>query len=165
MTPAQTAARERRTPDPLLIALIGIAALFLAVNGAMLWVTFRTPPQLVSASYYDDAAHYSQAMEAERASQETGWSATALESSAPGTVTLRIVDARGRPVSGMTGSIRAYRPSDADLDRALSVREQPEGSGLYVAPFAEARRGHWELRLDLKRAAGRLVATVPWTAP
>jgi nitrogen fixation protein FixH len=165
MTPTQSAGRRIRATDPLLASLIGIVALFLAVNGVMLWFTLRAPPQLVSKSYYDDATRYDQVMEAERDSQATGWNATALERSSPGSVALRVVDAQGRPVSGLAGALSAYRPSDSSLDRVLPVREQPGGSGLYVAPFAGAQRGHWELRLDLRRGTSRLIVSLPWTAP
>ena len=169
MTPARAAARAaaraNRAPDVLLLSLIGIFALFLAVNGVMLWVTLSAPPQLVSKSYYDDAARYDQVMDAARASQKTGWSAAVLASPGPGTVALRVVDAQGRPVSGLAGSVKAYRPSDASLDRVLPLHEQPAGTGLYVAEFAGARHGHWELTFDLKRATSRLVVTMPWTAP
>ena len=163
------AAPAGRGPDALLLTVAGIFILFLGVGGAMLWVALRAPPQLVSPSYYDDAAGYDRVLDAERGSLETGWSAD-LRPAPPGRIVLQVTDAQGRPVPGLAGTLTLYRPSDAALDRVLALREEPAGSGLYGAELAAVQSGHWELTVDLrvprqKGAGRRLYLTMPWRAP
>jgi len=159
------AAAPRRKLDIIVLSMIGIFVLFISVNGVMLWVTIHYPEQLVSKSYYDDATQYGKIMDKERLSLATGWRLETLDKAAPGTVVFRITDAMGKPVPGLTGKVRAYRPSDSGLDRDLRVRENPDAPGVYIADFAQAKSGHWDLIVDMRRATDRLYETLSWTAP
>jgi nitrogen fixation protein FixH len=147
--------------------IVGIFALVVGVNGAMLWFTLRHPPQLVSASYYEDARGFSREMDAGRASLATGWHVQPgpPDAAQPGRVVMSVVDASGRPVTGLVGRLRAYRPSDAALDQELPLRETSGAPGRYEARFRDPRAGHWTLFVSLERGGAHLQQEIAWSAP
>lgn len=151
----------------MILLMGGIFLLFLLVNGVMLWVTLRYPAELVSATYYEDAKRYGQVMAAERASDATGWRVELLRepvASRDG-IGLAVVDAQGRPVTGLTGAVHAYRPSNEALDQDLPLTERPDAPGRYAARFQKPQPGLWELTFDLSRGSSRLLQKTDWVAP
>jgi nitrogen fixation protein FixH len=78
---------------------------------------------------------------------------------------LRIADADGRPVHGLTGEARAYRPADAALDQALPLGEDAAEPGLYRARFGRPAPGLWRLTLDVRRDGARFVHELPLVTP
>jgi nitrogen fixation protein FixH len=88
-----------------------------------------------------------------------------LPEAARAAVTVVVTDPAGRPVSGLAGTVTAYRPSNSSLDQTLPVRETPAGSGRYRAEFVTAHAGYWRLTFALQRGSDRLLETVAWAAP
>ena len=172
MTPAavdasRSQALPRRRWDAMVTLIVVIFALVLGVNGAMLWFTLSNPIQLVSSSYYEESKNYGQVMDEARASDATGWGIEIVNDGAatPGRTVVAIVDRSGRPVTGLTGSIHAYRPSDAALDEELPVSELSALPGRYEAHFRRPTSGRWELRFSLARGAARFAKSLDWVAP
>jgi nitrogen fixation protein FixH len=146
-------AGRRRNPMVALIA--GVFAAYIVTNGIMLFVAMRSPPTLVSKSYYEDSRRYDAVQSAEQASQAAGWRVEALPP-APAEVVLRILDRAGRPASGFSGAVTAYRPNDPALDQALAWSEDPRSPGQYQAAFARPHAGQWRIHLALRRGGERL---------
>jgi nitrogen fixation protein FixH len=161
-------APARRRWDAMLLLIGGIFLLFLLVNGVMLWVTLRYPAELVSASYYEDAKRYGEVMAAERASNATGWRVEMRQEPAASgrdRIGLAVVDPQGRPVTGLSGAVHAYRPSNEALDQDLPLTERPDAPGRYAADFRKPQPGHWELTFELSRGSSRLLQKQDWVAP
>ena len=149
--------------DPMVLLILTVVSLYVGVNGVMFWFSLRSGTDLVSKDYYARAEHYDDQLAAEAANRATGWR-TRL-SAGPETVTLAVTDAQGRPVTGLTGDARAYRPSDAALDQALALSEAVESPGTYRLRFANPVRGLWEIALDLRAPGGRLDETFRVVVP
>lgn len=164
MESAPPAQRPRRI-DPLIVTVACIFAAFLAVNGVMLWFTLRRPPELVAMDYVEDARRPGPAAAEGALAERLGWQAHVLPASAPGVLTIRLTDGRGRPLTGATGIVHAYRPSASALDQTLTLAEAPAGSGRYQARFTRPQSGYWKLFLDIHRGPDRLARTLPWRAP
>lgn len=165
--PAVTPASVRRRWDAVVALIVGIFALFLGVNGVMLWFTLRNPPQLVSASYYEDARGFSRTMAASQASAATGWHVQSApsESVEQDRIVLSVADSRDRPVTGLLGRLRAYRPSDAALDQDLPLTERAGAPGRYEARFHNPRAGLWKLIVTLDKGDEHLLQEIAWVAP
>jgi len=166
--PPEAAVPAPRRLDTMVLLMGGIFSLFLLVNGVMLWVVLRYPAQLVSASYYEDSKRYGQVMAAESASDSTGWRVELPPASAASSregIGLSVVDRQGHPVTGLAGTVHAYRPSNEALDRDLPLTERPGAPGRYLAQFQNAAPGHWELTFELSRGSSRLRQKMDWVAP
>jgi nitrogen fixation protein FixH len=145
------------------VLVVTVFALYLGVNGVMFWVSLHAGPDLVSKDYYARAERYDDQMAAEAENRATGWR-TRL-SAGTETVTLAVTDAQGKPVTGLTGDAKAYRPSDAALDQALALSEAAEAPGTYRLRFARPARGLWKISLDLRAPGGRLDETFRVVVP
>jgi nitrogen fixation protein FixH len=149
----------RRSPwrDGMLWLIGGIVATTVGVNGVMFWYAEEEPTYLVRQDYYDASKTYDRDHAARLASARLGWRVdTAEDLRSRDTLTLRIADAAGRPVSGLAGTVSAYRPSDARLDQPLRWSEDGSQPGLYRASFARPAQGLWRVTLDVSRGGQRL---------
>lgn len=157
---------SRRRGDPILWLLVGIFAAYLAVHGLMMWLSLRDGPQLVTSDYYAQSRVYDKELAAQAASARTGWYVELDPvAAAPGEVALRIRDREQRPVSGLSGTISAYRPSDARLDQSLVWKEDAASPGLYRGRFVHPLEGLWQITLDLRRGGERFYEHIRYVAP
>jgi nitrogen fixation protein FixH len=149
---------KRRRPDAIVLLIAGIVASYVLVNGAMFWFSLEAPSDLVRADYYAQSKLVDEALAAQAASDRSGWRvALPPAQESPDAVSFRVLDERGDPVAGLSGSAQAYRPSDAALDQPLALGESAEAPGTYVARFARPAPGLWELRLELKGRGQRFL--------
>jgi nitrogen fixation protein FixH len=147
--------RGGKRPDVMLWLVGGIVAAYVATNAVMLLFALRSPPVLVSQSYYEDSRTYDAGQNAQRASAEAGWQVAAQPAST-GELVVRLQDRAGRPASGFSGTVSAYRPSDAALDQGLAWSEDAATPGQYRARFARPQAGPWQIHLRLRRGGERL---------
>ncbi len=154
-SPGGPAPRAGRPRNVVLWLVAGVFAAYILTNGIMLVVAMRSPPTLVSQSYYEDSRQYDAVQSAGQASQAAGWR---VEAAAPerGRVVVRIQDRAGRPASGFAGQVSAYRPSDPALDQQLQWQEDPGSPGQYLAAFARPHAGLWQIHLALRRGGERV---------
>ncbi len=158
--------RPSRWRDGMLWLIASIAALVVGGNAVMIWIAVAGAPDLVRSDYYDASKRVDSEQAARLASDRLGWQVRPdAAHSAHGTAALRILDAAGRPVSGLAGSVAAYRPSDAALDQPLAWSEDSAEAGLYRAAFARPAGGLWHVRLDVRRGGQRLYLDVPFVLP
>ncbi|MBI3992831.1 MAG: FixH family protein [Candidatus Lambdaproteobacteria bacterium] len=130
--------------------VVGVFALVLGMNAAMLWISLGARPSLVAPDYYERGVAYDGVIDAVARSRATGWLVT-LEDAA-GTdsgLALRVNDRAGAPVHGLRGLVEAYRPSDPTLDQTLPLSEDAAAPGRYRATFVHPARGLWRLTVSL----------------
>ena len=155
--PAGPPPRRSLWRDSMLWLIGSILVVTVGVNLTMVWFAEEEPPDLVRSDYYTAAKDYDADHAARLASARLGWQVSEV----PGliqrdTLALRIADAAGHPVSGMAGSVSAYRPSSDKLDQSLAWSEDPAQPGLYRATFARPAQGLWRVTLDVKHEGKRL---------
>jgi len=156
--PAQRPGAPRRWwRDGMAWLVVGIIALVVGGNAVMIWIAVDARPSLVRPDYYAASKQVDAERAARLASARLGWQVSEV----PGliqrdTLALRIADAAGHPVSGMAGSVSAYRPSSDKLDQSLAWSEDPAQPGLYRATFARPAQGLWRVTLDVKHEGKRL---------
>jgi nitrogen fixation protein FixH len=142
----------------------GVIALVVGANAVMIWIAVGARPDLVQPDYYAASRRVDAEQAARAASDRLGWSVTPAGQERSG-LTLRITDGQGRPVSGLRGTVSAYRPSDGRLDQALVWQESTQQPGRYRATFPRPAEGLWSLRLDLRRGEHRLYTELTFAAP
>jgi nitrogen fixation protein FixH len=146
--------------------LIAIVAMVVGGNAVMIWIALKAEPDLVRADYYEASKTYDSDQAVRFASDRLGWRVGDVEALREhGRIALRIADAQGRPVSGLTGGIGAYRPSDERLDQSLRVSEDAAEPGLYHAEFPRPASGLWRLTLDLRQGERRLYQDLSLATP
>ena len=146
--------------------LIVIVAMVVGGNAVMIWIAVQAEPNLVRADYYDASKRYDSEQAARMASDRLGWQVGDVEAlRTHERIALRVTDAQGRPVSGLTGSVSAYRPSDASLDQSLHVSEDAAEPGLYHVAFSRPASGLWRLTLDLQQGGWRLYHELALVTP
>lgn len=163
MNPPTAQLRNRRV-DFLLVSVVAIFALFLGVNGVMLWITLRQPPQLV-AHGSDEGVGSPDTNDPSIADSGPMWTVKLQSSGPSGRLSIHIDDSNGRPLAGVTGSVYAYRPSDSSLDQKLAVQELPGATGSYKVDFSTSRTGLWKLIFELQRGSDKVRRTISWSAP
>lgn len=163
---APGAPRPSRWRDGMLWLIASIVGLVVGGNAIMIWIAVAHEPNLVRSDYYDASKRVDSEQAARLASARLGWQVRPEAArSTHGAAALRIVDAAGRPVSGLAGRVAAYRPSDAALDQPLAWSEDGAEPGLYRAAFARPAGGLWHVTLDLQRGGQRLYLDVPLVLP
>ena len=130
--------------------VVGVFALVLGMNAAMLWISLGARPRLVAPDYYQRGIAYQDVIDAGARSREAGWRVTVEAAGSAGSgLALRVSDAAGAPVSGLRGMVEAYRPADPALDQTLPLSADAGAPGLYRAVFAHPARGLWRLTVSL----------------
>jgi nitrogen fixation protein FixH len=161
---ARPPGRLRWLGDPILLLVLGVIAMFVVTNGIMLWVSWRSEPELVQRDYYEASKRYDRVIAAKTQSAGTGWRVT-VAAGGTGRIVVRVVDREGRPLAGLAGTARAYRPADPALDQVLAWAERAGTPGSYEAGFSQPVPGLWEITLDLERGGERFYRTFRHVAP
>ena len=111
-------------------------------------------PQVVE-DYYEKSQNYDRIRAEKTAARRTGWS---IETSnfghigADGAMHLTVLDADGRPVTGLEGRVELWRPELSGAVASARLRSREGQPGQYVADLAPNRIGVWDIVLDVERA-------------
>ncbi|KAA6187039.1 FixH family protein [Thiohalocapsa marina] len=132
--------------SPWVIGWIGLVVTVLAVNITMVVFAITTNPGLVRADYYEGGRDVERTVMS-RLEQGPGWSMTIdapadLVVDASAVVRFFVVDKVGQPVRPDAVTFYVYRPSDAQLDFSLPMRE--EAPGRYAADVSFPVGGVWD---------------------
>ena len=94
---------------------------------------------------YVKGLEYNKTLAARAAAAALGWTAEigATRDGADMIVSVRIAGRDGTPISGLAVEAQLRRPTDAALDRALTL--EPVGGGLYRARVEEIAAGQWDV--------------------
>jgi len=141
--------------------LAGIFTTYIVLNTVMFWVSLEGRPDLVSKDYYERSKTYDQELTQRETSRQLGWRISLIP---PGDETTSlavwITDRSGAPLQGLTGELRAYRPSDASLDQSLPLNESPAEPGMYRTAPAALQKGLWEFTVSLNRGDAAFAETI-----
>ena len=120
----------------------------IAVNAVLITAAFRSFPGLVVQRPYDRGIAYNDQLRQSRAQTELGW--TVLPRYEPGRLSVRILDARGEPVSVLDVRATLSRPLEAGPAITLSLSPSAEG---HAVDMASLRSGQWDIALGVTGAS------------
>jgi nitrogen fixation protein FixH len=146
----------RRRPDGWWYPWIFVGGMLLviAVNMVLVTKAIDTFPGLETEDHYRKGLAYNTNLAAARAQSERGWRAViafaadpaaAAEGRHQGTLTVRLTDRDGAPLSALTVSAVLTRPTQGGHD--FEVPLTGVGEGLYRAALTLPLRGQWEARI------------------
>ncbi len=131
-----------------------------AVNGALIWIATSTWTGISTNHAYDKGITYNRNLEAAERQAALGWQAS-LEvvpgAGLAGTLAVRLVDARGRPLERLDVRADFERPTQQGHDFGVALERS--AAGTYAAPFEAPLAGVWDVRVVATRGHDRLVTT------
>lgn len=145
---------KRALRNPWVVWWIALLLLVLAVNGGMIVTAFKTSPGLVKDDYYEQGRDYERrVIQLTEARKKLGWTVS-MDSgevvvARPATLKIVVTNRDGEAVSGLSGHLQLYRPSDRDQDSVVSVSEVSPGN--YHASYTLLLKGVWDLLLTLRQ--------------
>lgn len=134
----------------VLTMLGGTFALVVGVNATFVVMAVRSFPGEDAPNAYLQGIHYNETLVARAAQDALGWHASidATRVSAANTVIrLKVVDANGAPVSGLTVNGVLRRPAQESADLPVAMADEGQ---LYVATIQDVPSGQWDLRLTAR---------------
>ncbi len=149
---------KRAWRNPWVIGWLLLLGVVLAVNAGMITLAFVTGPGLVDKNYYEHGREFEEnRLKRVAARSALGWTAhlDMPEKNRQGVGAMyrfSVVDRVGVPVDNVEVRINTYRPSDADADFSVPMRQY--APGMYEAELSFPLKGHWEITLVAKPASG-----------
>lgn len=147
--------KQGLTGRHVLIGMIAFFAVIGAVNAVMIYLAINTMPGTQVKSAYEASQGFNRGLDAIAAQDKLGWqvdvATTGLHSGAPLNVHVR--DRNGEAMAGLEVRVRVERPTDARLDRKLTLVET--GGGRYSAALPELVAGQWTLIIEIFRGDTR----------
>jgi nitrogen fixation protein FixH len=140
----------------VLICLVAFFGVVAGVNAIMIRAAVSTFGGVETGSAYRAGLEFKNEIAAAELQEARHWQVTAhAERNAAGeaVVDIRALDAKGAPLAGLAATVRLAHPTNARLDRTLTLSESASGR---FRGAAEATAGHWNLVLDLTRGEERL---------
>jgi nitrogen fixation protein FixH len=154
------------------IYLGGLLAMSVVASGVIVWVATRPDTPRPMKGYYEAARAWDADDAVEQASRQLGWSVRYEIPSdvphfpgMPRPVDVRVADRDGRPVSGLSGTLFAIRPSNTRLSQSGDLTALPQTPGNYRTLVRIDASGVWELRIDARQGALRFVHAARVTLP
>ncbi|MFG1479685.1 FixH family protein [Xanthobacter sp. V4C-4] len=144
------------TGGMVLMVILAFFGLVVAVNVTMARFAVSTFAGLETESSYKAGLAFTKETNAAEAQNERRWSVDVDLKPLGGTargIQLRVVDADGKPLSGLVADGRFAHPTDARRDVVLDL--EPLGEGRYRAT-ADAGAGQWDLVIDFTQGGERL---------
>ncbi len=108
----------------------------------------------VVENYYEKAVDWDANNALIRSSEAAGWSigldyTPATPGQAVGLITLHFRDKEGTPVTGLKGTIKAFRPQHTQAMATMTLQQTEEQPGMYTQPFPGARAGLWDFEINV----------------
>ena len=144
---------KRAFRNPWVIGWIALLLLVLIVNGGMIITAFKTSPGLVKDDYYEQGRDYERtALQLMETRKRLGWEVSldsgVVVAAKPATLDVVVTDRDSNAVTGLSGYLQLYRPSDRDQDLVVPLSEVSPGH--YQASYTLLLKGVWDLLLTLK---------------
>lgn len=148
----------RQITGPMVLAgMIAFFAVVFAVNGVFAWLALSSFPGVDTPDAYRKGVNYSETLAADRAQRALGW-LTSVEwrdgGTARGTLVLRISDADGAAVSGVSAGVTLRRPVTEKADRRATLAETAPGT--YEAAVVLPGAGNWDAVIEIARDGAAL---------
>lgn len=144
------------TGRAVLLMLLGFFGLVIVVNVVMARFAVSTFAGVETDSAYKAGLAFTAEHEAAERQQARHWTVDVTIGNTGGTgrtISLRVLDAAGKPLTGLAADGRFAHPTDARRDVVLDV--EPAGDGRYKA-VAQAGAGQWDLVIDFAQGGERL---------
>lgn len=141
------------TGRQVFFALCAFFFVVFAVNGALAWYAITTHSGNVANEPYRSGLKYNQRIAADEAQVRLGWSEqVSIEDRS---LTVRMADREGHPVTGLRIAGHLGRPASAEEESALSLAENEPG--IYRAPVA-VTEGNYIADIEARYPAGDDIA-------
>ncbi len=146
--------------NPWVIGWLALLLLVLIINGGMIITAFKTSPGLVQDDYYEQGRDYERTvLQLVEARKRLGWKVLlepgVVVVAKPATLEVIVNDREGAPVTGLSGHLQLYRPSDRGQDQVVSLSEI--SPGYYQASYTLMLKGVWDLLLTLQSSEDKYV--------
>ncbi len=136
--------------NPWIRACIGLFLTVMLVNFSFVMVSSNTSPGLVTEEYYKYGMQQNKQDKMFRKQVERGWQ---VELSMPDEIEagkvfdmqVNVLNKQGDPISGGRMELVCYRPSDADKDISIALKEV--SNGRYATPVTLSDIGIWDINL------------------
>ena len=141
----------------VLVVLLCFFAVVITVNMVMMRLAIATLPGTEVDSAYSASLAYQGEIQSAREQDARHWKVDAhIERRADGaaTLALRVQDANGTPLTGLSVSSLLERPTDRRVDKAIDVAEN--GGGDYRGIARGVAPGQWDLVIEASRAGRRM---------
>jgi nitrogen fixation protein FixH len=129
---------------------IGILLTVVVINLGFVIVSATSNPGLVTEEYYRYGIQQNRIDKMYRKQLDRGWQVemtlpAKIEPHTAFDVKVTAMDKQGTPISGARSELVAYRPSDADQDATIELREVSKGN--YAASLNLPSIGIWDINL------------------
>lgn len=142
------------------IGITGVLLFSMGANAVLLYHATRPDAPRPMDGWYERSLTWDQELATREASRDLDWNATfavpagpEYASAMPRPIDLVLTGRDGAPVTGLTGTFTAHRPSDATLDNTGTVVELPHAPGTYRALVTFPVDGLWEVEARLASGA------------
>ncbi len=142
----------------VLAAMVGFFGVIIAVNTVFITFALNTFPGEETRRSYVQGLEYNDVIEARRAQEALGWTASANLSD--GRALVEVLDAGGTPVTGLRLTGTLQHPADMTLDRELVFTEVRDG--VYAAGAADLPEGRWTLAANAEGETPFALETQLW---
>lgn len=152
--------KETALQSPWVWALFIFMGVVFAADGTLVYLAFKTKPNLVVTDYYERGTNYeSQTKIQNRMKGDLGWKIAPVKEIAasagkPAPLTIMITDRDGRPAAPEKVKLYAYRPSDARYDFALPMTKTTDGQ--FSAQTTFPLKGVWDLIIEAEKGDDRM---------
>jgi len=141
--------------SPWVWTIFGLFAVIFTVNYGFISAALQTSPGLVNEKYYKHGLQQNKTDELYRAQAARGWKVELniprpWKANADVLASLVVMDKYSNPVTGGSGEITAYRPSDATADITYELVETNK-PGVYKTPMNLPLKGAWDINILFKR--------------
>ncbi len=136
-------------------ALAGVMLLVFAANGGLIYWAMATFPGATNNDGFDESNAYDGVLVKAAKEATLGWSVAA--DIRGGRAVVRLTDAQGRALTGLTVAATAARPLGPKMTTRLKFT--PAADGSYVATAALPLRGQWDLALRAETGERHLHVT------
>jgi len=130
----------------LFVAAMGLVVV---VNGGLVYFALESRSAVVGKSPYEEGRRYAQLLAERDAQAGQRWQVSAgyVGDLRAGRIEIELRDGAGKPIDGAQVVARVGRPvGNLPPDR---VRLQPQGQGLYGAPYTVSSAGQWDLGVEI----------------
>lgn len=132
----------------VLVGLLLFFGIVIGADGFFTVLAYRTFSGQVASNPYEAGIAYNRTLEQRARQAALGWTASLDDRDEE--LVLTVLDARGRPVEGLSASVVLERPATEQGRRRLALR--PLGGGRYAA--RATLDGAWDIRVAAVAANG-----------
>ncbi|PRP96597.1 hypothetical protein ENSA5_36730 [Enhygromyxa salina] len=137
--------------------VVGLGVVVVA-NAIMISIAVSNPSAPAAADHWTESLEWDQELDLRERSAALGWSVAQLGRSPDGgSLGVDLIDAEGRALTGLSGTLTLERSDSAAHDRALALHEAP--GGRYLTAGEIPARGLYEVTIDVHTAAGERFVT------